>query len=115
MANEKQSNCLCENQATSNKSKRLIDADELMDSMRELYCKMLGDQDYNDGIERAIDAVDDAPIVDAVEVVRCKDCKNWMYEYCDVGLCVTDAPDIDGVQRRADDFCAYGERRTDGN
>lgn len=49
-----------------------------------------------------------------VEVVRCKDCKNWMYEYDDVGLCVTDVPDIDGVQRRAFDFCSYGERKTDG-
>ena len=47
-------------------------------------------------------------------VVRCKDCKNWMYEYDDVGLCVTDVPDIDGVQRLAQDFCSYGERRTDG-
>lgn len=49
--------------------------------------------------------------VDAVEVVRCKDCKHWEYEYDDVGLCVTDVPDIDGVERVADDFCSYGERR----
>lgn len=55
-----------------------------------------------------------APTVDAVEVVRRKDCENWMYEYDDVGLCVTDVPDIDGVQRLAQDFCSYGERRTDG-
>ena len=48
-----------------------------------------------------------------VEVVRCKDCKHWCYEYDDVGLCVTDVPDIDGVQRLADDFCSYGERRTE--
>jgi hypothetical protein len=48
-----------------------------------------------------------------VEVVRCKDCKNWMYEYDDVGLCVTDVPDIDGVQRLAHDFCSYGERQDD--
>ena len=50
---------------------------------------------------------------DVVEVVRCKDCKHWCYEYDDVGLCVTDVPDIDGVQRLADDFCSYGERRTE--
>ena len=50
---------------------------------------------------------------DVVPVVRCKDCKCWMYEYDDVGLCVTDVPDIDGVQRLACDFCSYGERRTD--
>ena len=46
-----------------------------------------------------------------VEVVRCKECKEWMHEYDDVGLCVTDVPDIDGVQRLADDFCSYGERK----
>lgn len=50
-----------------------------------------------------------------VEVVRCRECKHWMYMNDDVGLCVTDVPDIDGVVRAADDFCSYGERRADGN
>lgn len=48
---------------------------------------------------------------DVVKVVRCMDCKNWMYEFDDVGLCVTDVPDIDGVQRLAHDYCSYGERK----
>ena len=51
------------------------------------------------------------PTVDAVEVIRCHNCKNWMYECEDIGLCVADVPDIDGVQRYANDFCSYGERR----
>ena len=48
---------------------------------------------------------------DVVEVVRCKDCKNWdttwqdgwakNYHYC---------PLIDGT-RNGDWFCAYGEKR----
>lgn len=46
-----------------------------------------------------------------VEVVRCKDCKNWMYELDNVGLCVVDGPDIEGVERYADDFCSNGERK----
>ncbi len=50
-----------------------------------------------------------------VEVVRCKDCEWWMYEYDDVGLCVTDVPDVDGVQRHAEDFCSYGVKKGDGN
>ena len=50
------------------------------------------------------------PTVDAIEVIRCKDCKQWMYECDDIGLCVADVPDIDGVQRYADDFCSYGEK-----
>lgn len=56
-----------------------------------------------------------APVVDAVEVVRCKDCEYWMYEYDDVGLCCADAPDIDGVERTALNYCSTGERRTDAN
>lgn len=51
---------------------------------------------------------------DYVKVVRCKNCKHWMYEYDNVGLCMTDVPDIDGVQRLDNDFCSCGERKTDG-
>ena len=50
-----------------------------------------------------------------VEVVRCRECKHWMYMIDDVGLCVTDVPDIDGVVWPAYGFCCYGERRADGN
>lgn len=47
------------------------------------------------------------PTVDAVEVVRCRDCKHYKpdeYEFgcgCDGGL-----PYV-----KADDYCSYGERR----
>lgn len=48
--------------------------------------------------------------VDAVEVVRCKDCVNYCgFEHCKNGIC-----DVDSVSKRAvypDDFCSYGERR----
>ncbi len=52
---------------------------------------------------------------DVVEVVRCKDCKNWEttwandflpnYHYC---------PMVDGM-RKEDWYCADAERRTDEN
>ena len=55
--------------------------------------------------------MEDAPSVEAVEVVRCKDCKGWCTEeiakrygvdrYCTMTMFPTDA----------DDFCSYGERR----
>ena len=61
-------------------------------------------------------AVDKAPTVDAVPVVRCKDCKRW-----------DDDPDTYGKDdgprgkcmksfetMQADDFCSYGERREVG-
>lgn len=50
------------------------------------------------------EAVDECPAVDAVEVVRCKDCKFFKYgDYCteskmEHSLC------------RENDFCSYGER-----
>ena len=47
----------------------------------------------------------DAPTVDAVPVVRCKDCK--AYEK-DCGYC-----EAMGFTCEQDDFCSYGERRTD--
>ena len=65
---------------------------------------------FNDPIlKMAANAVIDR--VPGFEFVTCKECKNWMYEYDDIGLCVTDVPDIDGVQRLAFDYCSYGERK----
>ena len=50
------------------------------------------------------------PVIDAVDVVRCKDCKHWRGtdEYGD-GYCGN--PDgIDNVAHEKD-FCSYGERK----
>ena len=51
----------------------------------------------------------DAPTVDAVEVVRCKDCINA--EYFNGVLCCAMAHD---VVRQKNDFCSYGERKDNG-
>lgn len=82
---------------------RLIDADMLEPS--EVY------MDY--GFTRIVymDDIDEMPTVDAVDVVRCKDCMylepslNSDWSWC----CYFDS----GV--RGDDFCSHGERREDGN
>ena len=53
------------------------------------------------------------PTVDAVEVVRCKDCK-WRKEWISGGFFYCCNPDYgmaSGVELRDDDFCSYGERR----
>lgn len=57
--------------------------------------------------------VESAPAVDAVEVVRCKNCKHRYYND-DLGrhCCSIWADGYDTVVRD-DDFCSYGERRTD--
>lgn len=88
---------------------RLIDADKL--EKQEYW-----------GNERCFDYVDaedidNAPTVDAVPVVRCKDCKH--YRNYPNGLCYihtepkTNARGYSGeaVCVEPDDFCSYGERK----
>lgn len=56
--------------------------------------------------------VDAMPTIDAVPVVRCKDCKRFVDDkeavtsYCRRGL--------RDVYVKPDDFCSYGERKDDG-
>lgn len=48
--------------------------------------------------------IEDAPTIDAVPVVRCKDCKHYMTIHCTCdGCCISD-----------DWFCADGERKDNG-
>lgn len=60
--------------------------------------------------------VEQMPAMDAVEVVRCKDCIRW---YEQEGVCLKIYSDgavsaYAWQSRNPDDFCSYGERRTDG-
>lgn len=94
---------------------RLIDLDALLKFPIRIdhYDKANGNEHFIFGIETVIEYAENLPAVDAMPVVRCKDCKHWMYEYDDVGLCVADVPDIDGVERTAFNFCSIGERKTE--
>lgn len=83
--------------------KRLIDANALIEEA------------YAEGAYGYVDAkqIADAPTVDAVEVVRCRQCKHCDPEnhHCDHHM-GTVAP----LRREPDDFCSYGERKDgDGN
>ena len=61
-------------------------------------------------VESAIQA---APAVDAVEVVRCKDCKHYGLGAC-LKIYSDGAASVYAWQyRKPDDFCSYGERRAD--
>lgn len=57
-------------------------------------------------------AITDAPTVDAVEVVRCKDCEQWSRNS---GF--ADSPNghcfCHDIETNGHDFCSYAERRTD--
>ena len=79
---------------------RLIDADALI---KEAYVD--GAYDYVDAKQIA-----DAPTIDAVHVVRCRDCKfcDWDSEPDDAMVCMRTK---DGFWRSGNDFCSYGERK----
>ena len=95
--------------------KRLIDADALLDQFLKRYTE----QEKNGKFvfvaceikQDFADMIVDAPVVDAVEVVRCKDCK-WRCngKDCDHPLLLSWSW---GAIRNVkdDDFCSYGERK----
>ena len=79
---------------------RYIDADALKENFINTDANGI-----NLAIDRyALKCIDDAPTIDAVSVVRCKDCKyKYMYKSvweCPYGLMIT-----------ADGYCNYGERK----
>lgn len=52
------------------KAKRLIDASALVDKLEGLKSVLYGWEDYNTGIDSAVYQAENAPTVDAVEVVH---------------------------------------------
>ena len=60
--------------------------------------------------------VTNAQTVDAVEVVRCRECKHWKQSGSKAGNSFSDMEYIGGCEftnyyRRESDFCSYGERK----
>ena len=89
---------------------RLIDADAYADDiwkMRRNY-QLMDDTQTADkimhGLYRAEQALKDAPTIDAVPVVRCKECKWFGGKYND--YCFRDE-----YNHAGDWYCADGERR----
>ena len=87
----------------SSNEKRLIDADALLEKMKRTnrYFDVLFD-------------VEEMPTVDAVEVVRCRECKYhyWEQEPChgkSVHYCKL--PHMRGVEVFKEFFCYYGVRK----
>ena len=66
---------------------------------------------------RVTELIENAPSVNAVEVVRCKDCIHW-YEREEVCLKIYSDGDVSQYawqNRNPDDFCSYGERKEKGD
>ena len=99
---------------------RLIDADALIDSMSL--------SDYGAETE-ALETIAKAPTIDAVEVVRCKDCKYWdkdTLRHTGNDFAEWDEAECEMLVRRDgwrkidlytcdDHFCADGERKDNEN
>ena len=92
---------------------RLIDADKLLEIYKKWIPQLLSKEDEGDrrGVETCIMVLEDMQTVDAVPVVRCKDCVNGTVfvnkqgaEYVD---CVLD----DYSARKPTDYCSYGKRK----
>ena len=91
---------------------RLIDGDEIEELFREVISGIAKKQEMTGNLEHmvrasamVIEMLHDAPTVDAVPVVRCKDCKHHHYQngipYCDRYY----------WGWKDDDFCSAGERK----
>ena len=104
---------------------KLIDADERITEIKKQYCT---DCENYGGVkcracwvDDAMCLIDDATTVDAVEVVRCRDCKWYMPGdlFTDIMFCHRLKKDNGKPAKYnycADDFCSYGERKDgDGN
>ena len=90
------------------KEKRLIDAYTLTEEIESLKITVAGKPaKWNDAKHSVLRLIAEQADVDAVEVVRCKDCKHCDPEshHCDHPMS-TAAP----LSRKPYDFCSYGER-----
>ena len=87
---------------------RAIDADALIDNMVDYVVDGYAESPID--FESYTKMVQTAPTIDAVSVVRCKECKwaDW-YKTAD-GEQFCYCMETDNGGRTADDFCSYGER-----
>lgn len=88
---------------------RTIDADALEDKAKRYSLGYYEEDQWAVPLE----AIDEAPTIDAVSVVRCKECKYWIGH-------IADDDGFDGEDEcrwrdseapNADDYCSYGERK----
>ena len=66
--------------------------------------------DFKDGVRTTLELLKTEPTVDAVQVLRCEECKWWFKDENYDGLyrCAND-----GLLRKEDHYCACGERKND--
>lgn len=83
---------------------------------RDEALKAIVDERTHTLLQAWINIKNTVPSVDAVEVVRCKECRHWCnhkdadYDQSEF----TYYCEVHGISLTGNDFCSYGERRTDG-
>ena len=85
---------------------RLINADALMETMRE---NSEGNEGWYGDTWQFMRDIDNAPTIDAVQVVRCRDCKNWTEWENGAGSCQRSGS-VMWLGTDATDFCSFAER-----
>lgn len=87
--------------------KRLIDANsaKLAASDYKIFRCQLG------GLMDVAEFIDDQPTVDALEVVRCRDCIHYFSGACLKIYSDGSVSQYAWQERNEDDFCSYGERK----
>ena len=94
---------------------RLINADALKTKVEAMVTHKVNESDYEFGGNQALDYVadiliEDAPTIDAVEVVRCKDCKDSrVYGKTTKWLACESV--MEGQATDPDGYCYLGERK----
>ena len=88
---------------------KLYTADAIKEQVHKLLCRDCGETDYcpNCDYRELIDEILDAPTVDAVEVVRCIECRYYGTTRCPVYYKCIES------RGRFKTFCSWGERRKD--
>ena len=88
---------------------RLIDAEELKKQQTHLWDEVMGHIPCV-----LLYDIDIAPTIDAVPVVRCKDCKYCgQFPYATTTDMRCQCRDMYWYPTNPDDFCSYGERKSD--
>lgn len=95
---------------------RLIDADNRIAEIKKIYCD--GCDNYGGvkcracWVDDAMCLIDDATTVDAVPVVRCRDCAKLGLFTCPI--CFIENKTLQFVNISPDFFCGEGERKDGG-
>ena len=95
--------------------KRLIDANKAQAVLVNMDDHLMeaGNYEMAAAVGYAAEVIGKQKIVDAVEVVRCKDCR---FSKCFVESGTRRCRSMNGLYRTVEDsdFCSYGEREDDG-